>query len=467
MPGSPPGRATSPEPYPASPSVSIVIPVHDAAGLPLVLRGLPEHAEVVVVTAAGDAGMLAAIRAACPSAVVTHPTRDGIGNALACGIAAGSGEVVVLLDGSGSTDPAEIPHLLAALAGAEAVFGSRYLAGGRSLTGGRFRRGLDLLLTWLLAVLFGARRTDPGFGYAAFRRTSLDWLDLPDPGASGPVLGDGPEFTPLLTVRAASRALTVTEVAAVAYPRVGPSARRDRPRLRHWLRAMASELRYRSADRPAAAPVQHVGASVPASTGKPFPGTSDGTKPIPGVPGTGGPIWGPPSRRPNLAADMWLAKRPSDGPPATFGRPGTNPHGRTDRVDNRKPIPRPRLNPDAPADPRDLQGRPDSASWAAAQRWFTNRGDAARAAEFRAAEIRAAEVRAAEIRAGEIGAVEFPGDLDLTTDVPVNLPEVGAARRHLESYCQRPDLRVINGEGQGNGRSRGPRLRSVPRDNGS
>jgi hypothetical protein len=40
--------------------------------------------------------------------------------------------------------------------------------------------------------------------------------------------------------------------------------------------------------------------------------------------------------------------------------------------------------------------------------------------------------------------------------------EVGTRRRHLEGYRQRPDLRVINGDGTGTGQSRSGRLRAVP-----
>ena len=40
--------------------------------------------------------------------------------------------------------------------------------------------------------------------------------------------------------------------------------------------------------------------------------------------------------------------------------------------------------------------------------------------------------------------------------------EVGARRRHLEGYRERPDLRVINGEGSGGEGSPSGRLRAVP-----
>ena len=46
------------------------------------------------------------------------------------------GDVVVTLNGDGSTDPAEIPRFVSALVdGADVALGSRYADGGRDLTG--------------------------------------------------------------------------------------------------------------------------------------------------------------------------------------------------------------------------------------------------------------------------------------------------------------------------------------------
>jgi hypothetical protein len=64
----------------------------------------------------------------------------------------------------------------------------------------------------------------------------------------------------------------------------------------------------------------------------------------------------------------------------------------------------------------------------------------------------------------------FTGSRDLadhrSKDEPEGKPqrEVGTKRRRLEAYRQRPDLRVINGEGTGTGRTRSGRLRAVPRE---
>lgn len=227
----------------SSPLVTVVIPVHDAAGLPLMLRALPPVDEVIVVAAPEATDAAAAVRRSRPDALLVHPARPGLGAALACGIAAGSGDVVVTLNSDGSTDPGEIPRYVDALVrGADVAIGSRYTDGGRDLTDGRFRRWADLLLVWCVNVLFGTRRTDPGFGYAAFWRDAAARLDLPDPSTrAAAAWGDGPEIGPLLALRSAARGLRVAEVPSVAFPRMRRGGGSDRAGLRHWVRAAVTE----------------------------------------------------------------------------------------------------------------------------------------------------------------------------------------------------------------------------------
>src|SRR5690349_2172800 len=62
---------------PSSPSVSVVLPVRDPAGLPLMLRGLPPVDEVVVVAETGSAAAVAA-RNLRPGAGRAGPARGGL-----------------------------------------------------------------------------------------------------------------------------------------------------------------------------------------------------------------------------------------------------------------------------------------------------------------------------------------------------------------------------------------------------
>ena len=434
-----------------SPTVSVVIPVRDPCGLPLTLRALPLVDEVVVVTEGPDYRTAAVLRSACPDAVLVHPTRPGPGSALAHGLAAAHGDVLVTLDADGSADPGEIPRYLAALAGgADVAVGSRYRDGGRDLTAGRFRRWGTRLLVWVVNVLFGTRRTDTGFGYAAFHRDALARLDLPGPGAGAGGWGDGPEIGPLLALRPAARGLTVAEVGSVAYPRMRRTGRAradDEARLRHWVRAITREYAGRSggprhvlagqalvapfaASRTAATPPRRPGAITAGRepAGRPDPAGHPervsrpepmirpepaGRPPEPRTPDRdpGGwpradrrpavePIWAPPYRRRSPVPDLWLASWP----------PGTGPAGQL------------------------------------AERRTTDWG----------------------VPGGLGPGITYvrPESLrDATGAIPPARREVGTRRRRLTGYPRRPELRVINGEGDGTDQPRSGRLRPVPPEN--
>lgn len=384
MPPSPLHPATSRYRRP-SPSVSVVIAVGDPGGLPSVLRGLPAVDEVIVVSAGSAGATAAAVRSARPDAMVIRPGRSGAGNALASGVAASSGDVVVTLNGDGSADPGEIPNYVAALTGgADVAYGSRYRPGGRDLTGGRVARWLDHLLIWLVNALFGTRRTDPGFGYAAFWRDAIDRLDLPDPSARhASAWGDGPEIQPMLALRPEARGMRVAEVGSVAHPRRG---RAERVGLRRWLKAISVEYRMRRG--------RHAEPAEPTMPARP-------TWPQSNRQPTGEPLWGPPRRRPSPGRDLWRAGE--NGRPHTSTRP----------TGNSKPT-----------------------AW------------------------RAGHPGRADVNPRMVEAPLFQPPAKALAPQP---REVGDQRRHLEMYRQRPDLRLINGEGAGGPRL--GRLRPVPPEN--
>jgi hypothetical protein len=239
MPPSPPAATNS-----SSPSVTVVIAArNEQRRLPRVLAGLPPVDEVIVVDGGSADDTVAVARAAGPHVRVVRQTRTGRGNALACGFAAASGDIVATLPADGSADPRELPRFVAALrAGAEAAHGSRFRPGGADRAGGRLTRWGYALLSRLMNVLFGARFTDPAPGWHAYWRAVLPVLDLPavDRRRPDPVWGDGPEIATLLAVRAAAHGLRVVEVPSVGYPPLSGRAPRVRPVrtvLREWRRS--------------------------------------------------------------------------------------------------------------------------------------------------------------------------------------------------------------------------------------
>ncbi|BFU43631.1 glycosyltransferase family 2 protein [Krasilnikovia sp. MM14-A1004] len=261
MPSSRPPYASPRDPV-SSPTVSVVIPVlNEEENLPLVLEGLPPVDEVVVVDGGSTDDTVAVAREVRPDAVLVRQTRTGKGNALVCGFAAASGDIVVTLNGDGSADPGELPRFVdALLSGAEVAHGSRYRHGGAQMGGPRLERLADRLLCGLVNLLCGTRFTDLGYGYNAYRRDVLPLLDLPDPGPPGTrrgarPWGDGPEIGPLLTLRTGTARLRIVEVASIGYPRIhGTVQRRPLHGLGWALRAAWTEYLRRRATRPNAAP---------------------------------------------------------------------------------------------------------------------------------------------------------------------------------------------------------------------
>ena len=176
-------------------------------------------------------------------------TRKGKGNAMACGFAAATGDVIVMFDADGSADPAEIPAFVAALvAGADFAKGSRFAPGGGSDDITLLRRTGNAGLNGVANALFGTSYTDLCYGYNAFWADLLPLLDLPDPTtpapADGMLWGDGFEIETVLNCRIAAAGLRITEVPSVERQRIFG---RDEPAHLHRRHPGAAHARRRAA----------------------------------------------------------------------------------------------------------------------------------------------------------------------------------------------------------------------------
>jgi len=205
-----------------APRVSVVIPtLNEARNLPYVFDRLPADLfEVVLVDGASTDGTVEVARALRPDVRVVRQTRRGKGNALACGFAACRGDIIVMIDADGSTDPREIPAFVAALlAGADYAKGSRFIQGGGSTDITPVRRAGNLGLNLLTNALNGTRFSDLCYGYNAFWRHCLTALEL-EPGDAGAMQwGDGFEIETIINVRVARAGLRMTEVPSFEHPR--------------------------------------------------------------------------------------------------------------------------------------------------------------------------------------------------------------------------------------------------------
>jgi glycosyltransferase involved in cell wall biosynthesis len=155
---------------------------------------------------------IAMARALRPSVRVILQDGRGKGNALACGFAAAHGDIVVMLDGDGSTDPEEIPRFVQPLLdGTDFVKGSRFLNGGGSTDISWVRNVGNKALTGLVNALYRTRYTDLCYGYNAF------WVDcLPHMCVDC----DGFEVETLIHVRVARSGLDVREVPSTEHERI-------------------------------------------------------------------------------------------------------------------------------------------------------------------------------------------------------------------------------------------------------
>ena len=113
---------------------------------------------------------------------------------------------LVEMDADGSHDPAELPAMLAALATADLVVGSRWIAGGTVRNWPRSRVLLSRGGNAYARIMLGLAVHDATGGYRAYRATTLREIGLAD------VTSQGYCFQIELTLRAVRAGLTVTEV---------------------------------------------------------------------------------------------------------------------------------------------------------------------------------------------------------------------------------------------------------------
>jgi glycosyltransferase involved in cell wall biosynthesis len=187
-------------------TVSVVIPaLNEAENLPYVLSRIPDWVdEVVLVDGHSTDQTVEVARQVRPDIRIVMQEGRGKGAALRSGFAATTGDLTVMLDADGSTDPAEIVAFVGALlAGADFVKGSRFLQGGGTADMPFYRKLGNWAFVISVRLLFGGNYSDLLYGYNAFWSRVVPQLNLD---------ADGFEIETLMNVRALRAGLKVAEV---------------------------------------------------------------------------------------------------------------------------------------------------------------------------------------------------------------------------------------------------------------
>lgn len=202
-----------------TPTVSVVIAaLNEAENLPHVLPRIPEWVhEILLVDGNSTDDTVAVARQVCPDIRIVQQQGRGKGAAIRTGFAAATGDIVVLLDADGSTDPSEIPAFVDTLiAGADFAKGSRFLKGGGTVDMPFYRQMGNYGFVVLTNILFRTRFTDITYGYNATWRHHQESLALEIDGWANEIISN---------IRVARNGLNVVEVPSFEHERIAGEAK--------------------------------------------------------------------------------------------------------------------------------------------------------------------------------------------------------------------------------------------------
>ena len=198
--------------------LSLIIPLYNEEGtLAEIIRRVRDTGlahEIIVVDDGSTDGSLALSQKLQPGdpplTVLSHGRNRGKGAAVRTGLAAVTGDLVLVQDADLEYDPSDYPALLAPFAdpSVSAVYGSRNLRGNPRSSFAFYWGGR--LLSWIANWLYGSRITDEATGYKAIKTDLLRQIGLET---------DGFEFCPEVTAKLLRHGVKIHEVPISYRPR--------------------------------------------------------------------------------------------------------------------------------------------------------------------------------------------------------------------------------------------------------
>jgi dolichol-phosphate mannosyltransferase len=197
--------------------VAVLIPTYNERdnlpGIVARVRASAPGVDVIVLddnSPDGTGRVAADLAAADPQVRVVHRSgKEGLGKAYLAGFRLVLDEgydAAVEMDADGSHLPEQLPALLAALADADLVIGSRWVRGGQVRNWPAHRKALSVGANVYTKVMLGMHVNDATAGYRAYRTSALRTMGLDG------VESQGYCFQIDLTLRAVRSGLRVVEV---------------------------------------------------------------------------------------------------------------------------------------------------------------------------------------------------------------------------------------------------------------